>query len=352
VNSSSTRGAWTYARAGVDTAEVGRALSELLRAVRYRPPPTSGRPIDRPGHYAGLVRVGRETLALTTDTVGTKVRLAERLGRWEEIGEDAVAINVNDLAAVGARPVGLVDTINCARPDADIFAALGRGIDRGLRRARCALLGGETAVVPELVTGLDLGATALGFFPRGRAPVLGTGVRPGDVVIGIPSSGLHANGLTLARRIVEEAGGEWDRPRPGAERALGEEMLTATRTYTDASEALAGRATTTGFAHITGGGIRNLARLNARVSFVLDDWPEPAGIFRWLADTGGIATEELYQTFNMGIGFVAVVRPVHLAETFRRLARSGAPDARAIGRVERGAGVRLPRLGLEYAGYR
>ncbi len=344
-------GEWTYARAGVDRGEVATALAALLRGVRFRPPPASGRRLELPGHYAGLVRVGRETIAITTDTVGTKGLLAEELGRWEEVGEDAVAINVNDLAAVGARPIGLVDVISVARTDPEVFAQIGRGLDRGLRAAGCHLLGGETAVVPELLRGTDLGGTAIGFFPRGRRPVTGSAVRPGDLLIGLPSSGLHANGLTLARRLVRETRTPLDRPRPGASRPLGEELLTATRCYVRATEALAGSSEVTGYAHLSGGGVRNLVRLHPRVEFVLDRWPTPPGLFPFLRELGAIAPREMFQTFNQGIGFVVVARPRRRSELFRRLARAGYPDAVEIGHVARGRGVSLPAEGLRFEGY-
>lgn len=330
---------------------VQRALAALLDGVRYRPPPSHGRPLPLPGHYAGLIRIGRETLAITTDTVGTKVRIAEQMGRWEEVGEDVVAVNVNDLAAVGARPAGLVDCILCARPDAKVFAALGRGIDRGLRASGCALLGGETAVVPDIVRGVDLGGTAIGFYPPGRSPVTGRAIRPGDLLVGLPSSGFHANGLTLVRRIVEESKLRLDRPRPGSRVPLGRELLRPTQIYVAAAEAAVGVEGLTGLAHISGGGVRNLTRLNPSVAFVLDAWPEPRGLFAWAEERGGLTARELYQTFNVGIGFVLVVRPSAVSALRRRLARLGAWDSRVIGRVERGRGVRLPQVGVTFEGY-
>ncbi len=347
----SARQTRTYAASGVDFSKRAEALAALLRAARYRAPPSHGRPRDAPGHFAGIVRAGRETLALTTDTVGTKVLLAERLGRWEEVGEDAVAINVNDLAAVGARPVGIVDTILCGRPDARTFRALGRGLARGLRAARCSLLGGETAVVREIVRGIDLGATALGIFPRGRAPVLGARIRPGDRVVGVPSSGFHANGYTLVRRILEEAEVDLRRPRPGTRVSVGAELLYPTRTYSGIADTLADLPGVHGFAHMTGGGVRNLARLSDRARFVLDAWPPPPPLFGWLRDLGGISEREMYETFNMGIGFSLVVAESAIGAVRHRLARAGAPDAREIGRVEAGTGVTIPPLGLRYAGY-
>lgn len=327
------------------------AIAALLSNVGYRAPPASGRPISLPGHYAGLVRIGRETIAITTDTVGTKTILAASLGQWEEVGVDAVAVNVNDLASVGARPAGLVDVISCRQPEPAIFEQIGRGIYRGLQAAQCSLLGGETAIVPELLEGVDVGGTAIGFFPRGRPPVTGKRIRPTDVLLGIPSTGLHANGFTLARRVVSESGSELRARRDGATQTLGEELLTASRIYVAASEALADQAGVVGFAHISGGGVRNLSRLRPGAQFVLDRWPRPFGIFQWLQETGGIDLAEMYQTFNMGIGFVVVVRAARVAPTLRRLWRAGYADTLIVGHVAPGRGVTLPHFGVEYTGY-
>jgi len=341
----------TYAASGVDLAGRDRALRGLLRAARYRAPAAHGRPISAPGHFAGLVRIGRETIALTTDTVGTKVLLAEELGRWEEVGEDLVAINVNDLAAVGARPAAIVDTILCAAGDRRQFRAIGRGIARGLAAARCSLVGGETALVGEIVRGIDLGATAVGFFPNGRRPVLGRGIRPGDRLLGIPSSGLHANGFTLVRRLLREAGVSLRRRRPRASVPLGLELLTPTRTYTESVDRIADLPSVVGLAHLSGGGVRNLPRLRSTVRFVLDTWPAPNSLFSWLKEVGGLSDQEMFQTFNMGVGFVVVCRPGGEAQVRERLAESGAPDARPVGHVASGTGVELPAYQLRYAGY-
>ncbi|HYB79749.1 MAG TPA: phosphoribosylformylglycinamidine cyclo-ligase [Thermoplasmata archaeon] len=351
VEPSPTHRTWTYARSGVDRSKVSSGLAALLAEVSYRPPPSAGRLVDAPGHYAGMVRIGRETIAVTTDTVGTKVKLAAELGRWEEVGEDIVGVNVNDLASVGARPSGLVDTILCRAPDPEAFGGIGRGLNRGLESARCALLGGETAVVPEIVDGIDLGATAFGFFPRGRRPVLGARIRPGDRLIGVPSSGLHANGFTLVRRLLRERSVDLLRPRPGAPRPIGEELLTPTRIYSSVGDELAETAATHGLAHLSGGGVRNLVRLHPKVRFVLDRWPEVPALFRWVQQLGALSDEEMFQTFNMGVGFVLVVSPRRLAETRRRLARAGAPDAVEVGHVEKGAGVTVPGFGLSFEGY-
>ena len=343
---------WTYARSmGVSRERVSEALHALLQEARYRPPPFHGRAVPLPGHYAGLVRIGGTVLALTTDTVGTKVLLAEELGTFEPIGEDAVAVNVNDLAAVGARPAALVDVISCARPDATIFAALGRGLRRGLARSACSLVGGETAVVPDLVARWDIGGTALGFFPPGRRPITGRSIRPGDRVIGIPSSGFHANGFTLVRALLRAKHVDLRRPRPGGRKSLARELLAPTRIYASASEALASLRGVTGLAHISGGGVRNLIRLNPAVDFVIDQWPRPRGLFAWVQELGALSNEEMYQTFNVGIGFVVVARPGSVDRCLALLSRAGFRDARVVGSVRRGRGVHLPQMGIEYLGY-
>ncbi len=347
----SAPGGWTYARSGVDVEARDAALRRLLAAVRFRPRSDHGRPLAAPGHYAGMIRIGRETIAITTDTVGTKVLLAETAGRWEEVGEDIVGVNVNDLAAVGARPAGLVDVILTGAPEPEAFASIGRGLDRGLREAGCALLGGETAVVPSIVRGTDLGGTAIGFFPQGRRPVLGDRIRPGDVLLGIPSNGLHANGFTLVRRLIEERSISLDRPRTVGGTPVVQELLRPTRIYSRATEAVAGLTATHGLAHLSGGGVRNLVRLHPKVAFVLDAWPPIPSLFRWLQTLGGVSDLEMFRTFNMGIGFVVAVERRALTDVRRRLARAGARDAHVIGRVEKGAGVQLPALGLAYEGY-
>ncbi len=341
----------TYEPGGFDRGAVAAALRALLDEVRTRPRAGHGRPIDLPGGYAGLLRIGRETIAVTTDTVGTKVLLAQALDRWEEVGEDIVGVNVNDLAAVGARAAGLVDTILCAAPDTERFRAIGRGLARGLRAADAALLGGETAVVPDLVRDLDLGGTALGFFPNGRRPVTGSGLRAGDVVLGLPSSGVHANGFTLVRRLLRENGVDLTRPWPGGRRPVGEELLTPTRIYARAADAVAGLPGVHGLAHLSGGGVRNFSRIAPRLRVTLDRWPPSPSLFTWIQSLGPLSEREMFESFNMGVGFAVVAARGAVAPVRRALARSGSPDVVEIGHVEPGRGVSLPRHSVEFEGY-
>ena len=341
----------TYAGAGVDPDAVRKALRGLLRAARAPAVRGYGRPLLGPGHFSGLLQVGKERLALTTDNVGTKVLLAEQLGSWEGVGEDVVGVNVNDLSAVGARPLALLDYLMLPRPEPKLLEAIGKGIGRGIRRAMCALVGGETAIVPELVQTPDLSGTALGYFPPGRSPLTGRSIRVGDVLVGIPSSGVHANGFTLVRRLLQRARTPLDRPLPGERIPFGKALLRPTRIYTPAAEALLDRHLAQGLAHITGGGVRNLSRLHPSVEFTLESWPRARGVFEWVAETSRLPPKELFQTFNMGIGFVAAVRRKDLPAALGTLAGAGARDATVVGRVSPGRGVRLPSLGIRYERY-
>lgn len=351
VRSASAQGAITYAQAGVRQDEVAAALSALLAGARYTPPPSSGRPVQLPGHFAGLLKIGKETVALTTDNVGTKLLLARTLDRWEEVGEDVVAVNVNDLAAIGARPAALVDYIAVQTPVPHIFAGIGKGLGRGLKEARCALVGGESSVVPDLVKSVDLSGTALGFFPSGRSPVTGASLKPGDVLIGLPSSGFHANGYTLLRKLIEEYSIDITAPLPGDEVPLGQRLLAPTRIYTRPVEALCDAGIAVALAHISGRGLRNLVRLNRKVQFTIDQLPAPEGIFRWVQELSRLSPLELYQTFNMGIGFVVGVRAANEKKALAVLSKHGEKRARVIGRIDRGHGVQLPQHGVRYETY-
>lgn len=336
---------------GIDRGAVAEAIAGLVRAAHSAPPSSSGRRIAAAGHYAGLLQLGATTIAVTTDTVGTKILLAEALGRWEEIGEDIVGVNVNDLSSVGARPAGLVDTLLCPAPDRERLAAIGRGLSRGLKKAACHLLGGETAIVPDLLKSFDAGGTAIGFFPAERRPILGEGIEPGDIVLGLRADGFHANGFTQLRALIAREGLDLRRRRPGARIPLGEEMLRPTRIYTRPIEAIADDPAVHGLAHISGGGVRNLARLHEKVRFDLPGWPSPHGIFEWAVDVGDLDLADAYETFNMGIGFAIVVAAPAAPRILARLKGNGGADAVTLGRIERGRGVSLPEVGVAFTGY-
>ena len=340
-----------YARAGVDTSEADRgvrAIVDVLRTIDLGRPSRSrlgGR------HYASVLELAPGLgIAISTDGVGSKLILAEQTGRLDTVGIDCVAMNVNDVLCVGAEPVAMVDYVAVERVEPEALAQLALGLKRGAELAGVEIPGGELAVLPELIRGhpsphgFELSGTAIGTVAL-DALVTGEGCVPGDVLIGLPSSGLHSNGYTLARRLAE---GRFDeRPPELGGASVADALLSPTVIYVKAVLALlrAGAAVR-GLAHITGDGMLNLTRLGAALGFEIDAPLAVPGICAWLCELGGIGAAESYRVFNMGCGFVVVV-PAGEAEDAVAALAAAHPGAAAIGRVSAHPGrVSLPGLGV------
>jgi phosphoribosylformylglycinamidine cyclo-ligase len=321
-----------YATSGVDIDAEGAAIASLIESLSgsVRKPGTRGAPVPLPGGFGGIIEFGESCLALATDGVGSKLQLANQLGRYQGVGIDCVAMNVNDLLCVGAEPLAFVDYIAVPETDPDTHSVIGGSLAEACRRARITLAGGETATLPGIVTELDLSGTALGWFPAGQA-ITGEHLEAGDVVIGLPSSGVHSNGYTLLRAIVEKSGlsltdtAPFDTHHSGREiegasesgTTLGEVLLNPTRIYVDpiidlidscrkgtgpcASEDLKA------IAHITGGGLSNLLRLHESLGWnISNPLPIPPE-FNWMAETGPVEKLEMHRVFNMGMGMCIAV---------------------------------------------
>ncbi len=346
----------TYARAGVDTAAAGRALAGLLRWVNATTAFRPGAVCLPNGYFANVVAVAPNLgIAISTDGVGTKLLVAQALGRYDTVGIDCVAMNVNDVLCVGAEPVALVDYVAVEQADAAMLEAIGRGLHEGARQAGVAIPGGELAQVPELLRGarpgrgFDLVGTAIGTVALDRI-VVGQDIADGDAVIGLASSGIHSNGLTLARRVlVGDDPARLAAFEPALGRPLGEELLAPTRIYVAPVLAmLRAGLPVKALAHITGDGLFNLTRVAAPVSFHLERWPEPVPpIFRLIQERGGVPLAEMYRVFNMGVGFCVVVAPEGVAGVLATAAAHGVPawhlgHVRADGRRR----IELPTLGL------
>jgi len=332
----------TYRDAGVDIdagEELVQRIKPLAQATR------SAHVLGSLGGFAGLCEVPSDiddpVLVSGTDGVGTKLKLAFELDRHDTIGIDLVAMCVNDIITVGARPLFFLDYFATSKLDVDQGEAVVRGIAEGCRRARCALLGGETAELPGFyATGeYDLAGFAVGVVSRARI-LDGTKVRAGDRLIGLRSSGLHSNGFSLARRALFD--GDTSSPSdPFSEaESLGEALLRPTRIYVDAA-ATAVEHGAHAMCHITGGGLpENLPRvLPEGLGIVIDSgsWtPDP--LFRLIQERGNVAEAEMRRTFNMGVGFTVVARPGHESELLQALREAG-EDAFIIGEVTRGTGV-------------
>ncbi|MCA3506229.1 MAG: phosphoribosylformylglycinamidine cyclo-ligase [Rhodobacter sp.] len=302
----------TYADAGVDI-DAGNALVERIKPAARR--------TERPGTMAGLGGFGAlfdlkaagfadPILVAATDGVGTKLRIAIDTGVVDTIGVDLVAMCVNDLVCQGAEPLFFLDYFATGKLDVDQAARIITGIAAACAATGCALVGGETAEMPGMYRcgDFDLAGFAVGAMERGAD--LPAGVTAGDVLLGLASDGVHSNGYSFVRKVVEISGLGWDAPAPFAEGALGRALLVPTRLYVKPALAAVRAGGVHGLAHITGGGLtENLPRvlpegLGAEID--LSAWALPP-VFRWLAGTAGMAGAELLKTFNCGIGMIAVV---------------------------------------------
>ncbi len=315
----------TYAAAGVDIEASESATAALLGAFE-------GFDTDA---YAGLLETDAGYLALATDGVGTKLLVAGALSRYETIGIDCMAMNVNDLVAMGVEPLGFVDYLAIDEPHESVTEAIGEGLARGAELADTALLGGETAVLPEIVDGFDLAGACVGIAQDGD--LLTEPARPGDALVGFASSGIHSNGLTLARSAATREHDFTDPLPSDPDRSIGEALLEPTRIYTDLLDDLREYARTA--AHITGGGWANLGRLGTH-RYVIEQ-PHPIQpVFEFVQDAGDVSDGEMHRTFNMGTGFVAAV-PDDAAE-----ALASRPAGKVIGHVAEGAAVEIRDLAL------
>ena len=310
------------------------------------------------GHYASVLKVSPDlAIAISTDGVGSKTIVASKLGRYDTIGYDCMAMNVNDVICVGARPIALVDYLGVHTLDAGRADEILRGLGAAAKEAGVAIPGGELAQLPEVIgsdgqssgdeTAFDLVGTCIGTVHPDKV-VLGQDIAPGDAIIGIRSSGVHSNGLTLARRALIDWGGyQLSDEVEELRRTVGDELLEPTQIYVRAATALWDEGIPThGLAHITSDGFVNLCRLESDVSYVIDDLPEPHPIFSLIQKMGSVSDEEMYRVFNMGVGMVVIVPPDSSDDALRRIIDAGY-ETKRIGTVEAGPReVRITELGL------
>jgi phosphoribosylformylglycinamidine cyclo-ligase len=344
-----------YAAAGVDTDQADEGVGALVSVLRTIETGKPSRSVVPSGHYASVLRVTDELgIAIATDGVGSKLVVAEQADRLETVGIDCVAMNVNDLICVGAEPIALVDYLAVEEVDPERLARIGVGLKLGAEQAGCEVPGGELAVLPELIRGhpspqgFDLCATAIGTVAI-KDIILGDRIAVGDAMVGVPSSGLHSNGYTLARRALQEQGGLSldDAPAELGGASVADALLEPTVIYVRAVlELLASEVDVRGLAHITGGGVTNLLRLGR--GYAIEDPLAVTPVFGLVARLGDVAAAEMWEVFNMGCGLVAIV-PEDQADTASAILSGHHPGARRIGTVTDQAGtVTLPSLGLSY----
>ncbi len=324
----------TYARSGVDIHLEERAIKALASEITYKRTGL-GAPLTDIGHYAGLIEFGEYALALATDGVGSKVLIANEMKRWNTVGIDCMAMNVNDLLAIGAEPLSFVDYLAIAKPDEEQMAQIGEGLQRGAKLSRLTIVGGETATLPEIINGFDLAGTCLGALKKDQV-ITGEHIKKGDVLVGVPSSGIHSNGYTLVRKIIERSTFNYHDPFPlNPETTIGDELLIPTRIYIEILDVIK-ECEVHGLAHITGSGLLKLRRITD-LGFDIHLPLQPQPIFRFLQEQGEVDELEMYKTFNMGMGFI-IVLPEQDAPRAAKIT-----GGKIVGKIS-GSGIRVGEL--------
>jgi phosphoribosylformylglycinamidine cyclo-ligase len=332
-----------YAQAGVDVRAADRGVGALVAVLRSIDPGRSSRSVLESGHYAAVLEVAPNLgIAVCTDGVGSKLVVAEQARRYDTVGIDCVAMNVNDVVCVGAEPIALLDYLAVEEIDEGVMHDIALGLKAGAEQAGVEIPGGEVAVLPELIRGhpsphgFDLTAACFGTVALDRL-VTGTALRPGDALIGLPSSGLHSNGYTLARRALADLALD-ARPAALGGASVADALLEPTVIYVRAVlDLLRSGAAVRGLAHITGGGLANLLRLNREVGFELDDPLPVPPVFGLVQELGRVSDTEMWDVFNMGCGFVCAV-PAEEVDAAAALLAAHHRGARRIGYVSGEAG--------------
>jgi len=329
----------TYRDAGVDIKKIKQTQATIGRLI------TSTHKLQKRvriasgfGHYAGIVEIsGGKLLAMHTDGVGTKVIISQMMKKYDTIGIDCVAMNVNDIICVGATPISFVDYIAVNRNNEEIFKKIVQGLVWGAKKAQVPIVGGETAIMPDLISGkdfaFDLAGTVVGILSKNEM-VLGDMVTPSDIIIGINSSGLHSNGYSLARNVLLSKYSLKDRIKGLG--ALGDVLLEPTQIYARPVLEALEECDIHGLAHITGGSFTKLLRLK-KTGYLLDNMPDPPQIFQMIEDQD-VEKAEMYKTFNMGIGFCLIV-PEEEEERIEEIFKKHGLKSRPIGSIIEKKGV-------------
>lgn len=310
----------TYKEAGVDIEAEDEAIKNILSVF----------PTKLSGHFAGIVEFGDYYLAMGTDGVGSKILVAEQQKKYDTVGIDMTAMVVNDVLAIGAKPIALVDYLAIEKVDADKVKEIMKGVAEGAKQAGCEVISGETATLPDVITDFDLAGTCLGIVKKSEM-ITGKKIKEGDVVIGLESSGIHSNGLTLARKVLDL--NKW-----------GAELLKPTRIYVkEVLDVISPEVH--GLAHITGGGLRKLKRILPKgLGAEITDPLEPQEVFKEIQKQGDVSDQEMYRTFNMGMGFCIVCAPEAADKIMSKLKSK----SKIVGKIIKGGRVTLKSKGLNY----
>ena len=329
----------------VDRKMVGEFVSSFIRQLKFKR--EDFRTIGSFGGFTSLIDLGNFAVSLNTDGVGTKVMIAEEAERYDTLGIDCIAMNVNDAITSGAEPIAMVDYIALKEPNAEVARQLGTGFNVGAQMSNITIVGGETAVVPDLINHIDISGTSLGIVQNTQI-VNGENIKEGDLIFGLQSSGLHSNGFTTVRDIIKKSHLDLNEKFPGDNKKTIDVLLEPTRIYVREVLDIMNIVNIKGMANITGGGIKNLTRMKD-MKYVLSDPIEPQNVFKQLGDLGDLSPSQMYEIFNMGTGYVIVIDPESRIDFINSL-RSRV-QFKEIGHVENGSGIEMPSMEVNYSGY-
>lgn len=325
----------TYKSAGVDVSKIKKSQSAIGRIIAST---HSGAVKSGFGHYAGLVGIhGGKYLATHTDGVGTKVLIANLLKKYDTIGIDCVAMNVNDIICIGAAPISFVDYIAANKNNESVFVDIAKGLAIGAKKSGMPIVGGETAIMPDLFEekkfAFDLAGMVAGLVNKNKI-ILGNKIKPGDAIIGIASTGIHSNGYSLARKVLLKKYSINDTIKGIGK--IGNAMLAPTEIYVKSILDVISKCEVHGLANITGGAFTKLLRLK-KTGFVLDMMPEPPKIMQLIEDLG-VTSDEMHKTFNMGVGF-CVISPKNQVNRIMEICRKHRLTSYEIGHISNKSGV-------------
>ncbi len=329
----------------LDRKTQGEFISTFIRQLKFKR--EDFRTIGSFGGFTSLVDLGNFAVSINTDGVGTKTMIAEEAQRWDTLGVDCIAMNVNDAITAGAEPIALVDYLSIKEPNQEVARQLGTGFNVGAQMSNLTIVGGETAIVPDLVNYIDVSGTSFGIVHKDQI-VNGEEIRNGDVIFGLQSSGLHSNGFTTVRNIVKNSGLELSEKFPGDSKKAVDVLLEPTRIYVREILDIMNIVKIKGMANITGGGIRNLSRMKD-MKYVIDEPIEPHNVFKKLMEMGDLTYQQMFEIFNMGLGFAVVIDEESRLDFINTL-RNRVPF-KEIGHVEDGTGISVPKYSVEFEGY-
>lgn len=319
----------TYSESGVDIDLEAETVKVL--ASKLKPTLNLRDIITDSGHFAALVRLGDKAIAMSTDGVGSKILVSKMMNKYDTVGIDCIAMVVNDILCVGAEPIALVDYLAVENPDPERAGEIADGLVKGAEESNISIIGGETASLPEIIEDFDLAGTGIGLVDTDKI-ITGEDIEVGDALIGLRSTGIHSNGLSLARRaLFEDAGLDINDKVPNTDSTIGEELLKPTQLYVKPIvKLLKEDFDIHGLAHITGGGFTNLQRLKKGIGFDINNLPEPQEIFKLIKEQD-VSLKEMYKVFNMGIGFVIIASKEEAEDIINTI--SDDIEAQVIGEV-------------------